>query len=480
MNAFCWMVADPREGALPMVAAQFAQLFGLECSRWSRRQPLELVSARPDQTMVALSYRTLRSLSADQAARLRNLVKAGAVLYIRGGFLGREQCSLAPVADLSFSPVSCRPASEYRIETHPLMPEVLHDERASGEFRIPSARALPANAEALVTARFENGEQAPFLFAVRCGSGVVICDLLPDKARGSEDLPILERLADPSRRYAELGALVSARLAAGIGPKERPALNLTLDDRPANFDYLNTLRLARWLRHVDEQFPGAHVDFAWTPDQLYPARNFVETLKRFNTGIVWHGFKHHLNHRDARDLAGHLGDGAEMVAQISRRFGVRFQPIMVFPFESFGLNALPILEHHGFLGTYANRVAPIGLWSPYPSFMNYSLPLHEQFTDIFPVMRRHSIEMLTRDVMLSHAALNLPMITVIHPCDIGLRRWPYYPNRQDDQTLCDRVLSFAAAKHLQARSLQDIAQEVVTRPQPRTFEPTELCRIDAR
>lgn len=480
MSGFCWLGGDPRTGGLPLIAAQYAQLLGVECRRWSRHEAMEAVPAPANRTMIALSYRALRSLGTDQAMRLRDLVEAGAILYVRGRFLGRELCSLAPIAEVSFSPIPCRPATEYRIEAHSVIPEVLHEEAATGRFQLPSAKQLTGNAEPLLSGQFEYGERAPVMFAIRCGAGVIICDLLPDKTRGSADEPIVDRLADPSKRYAELGALICARLAAGIDPTERPGLNLTMDDRPANFDYLNTNRLAQWLWHSSTEYPDVHIDFAWTPDQIYPPRSFVETLKRFNTGIVWHGFKHHLNHQDAQDLAGDLRDGIEMVKRLSSRFAIRFQPIMVFPFESFGLDALRLLEEQGFLATYAKEVAPVGLWSPYPSFMNCSVPLHEQFTEIFTVMRRWPLEALSRDVMLSHAALNLPTIAVLHPCDVGLRRWPYYPAARPDLTKFDSLLSFAATKRLRARSLQEMAEEAILRPRPVTFESMEMYRINAR
>jgi hypothetical protein len=270
------------------------------------------------------------------------------------------------------------------------------------------------------------------------------------------------------------------RLAAGIDPADRPALNLTVDDRPANFDYLTSHKLDRWLRRLDTRWPGVHVDFAWTPDQIRPARGYIETLKRYNTGIVWHGFRRHVDHRRVFDLRGDLGDGCAMVARISREFDVRFQPIMVFPFEAFGPESLPLLEGAGFLATFASHLAPVGLWSPFPAFMDYSIPQHEQFAGLFPVLRRNSCRVLGRDRMLAHVLLNLPVIAVVHPDEVGLRRWPYPPLRQGSSSHCDNTLSLAAAWGLKPQSLEEIARDLRNRPQPTVIQPSELYNPSAR
>src|SRR5260221_2228 len=162
-----------------------------------------------------------------------------------------------------------------------------------------------------------------------------------------------------------------------------------------------------------------------------------------------------------------------MVAQLSLRFEVKFQPIMVFPFEAFSLEALSFLKDSGFLATFASPVAPPGLWSNYPSFVHRSVPLHEQYADIFPVLRRHSCESLTWELMLGHAALDLPIVVVVHPDELGMRRWPYPPLRKGSQTHSDGVLAFAAAKHLRASSLEEIAQEIVNRARPAIVESRE-------
>lgn len=474
------IVSDPRDGSMPSVAAQYAQLFGLECRFWNRNEVPEDAQSKPGDAVVALNYRTLRSLDAGQIAKLRNFIRGGAMLYVRGGFAGQERCTLWPLADASFSCAPVRSAAAYRIESHHLVPEVLYGEEGAGDFSLLSAADLSGKAQPLASARFHDYEWMPFLFSVACGAGTIICDLLPDAPIGSVDLPIFNRLADPMTRHAELGALATLRIGAGMSPKANGAVNLIVDDRPANFDYLTTRKLQRWLRHVDSHFPGAHVDFAWTPDQLRPARSYVETLKQFNTGFVWHGFKRHINHRKADNLKSDLRDGTAMVERISREFGVRFQPIMVFPFEAFGLEAIPLLEQGGFLATFANRLAPEGMWSPFPPFMDYSTPLHEQFTGLFPVLRRSTCETLSRNRMIALAALDLPIIAVIHPDEIGLRRWPYPPLAQGSPDRCDKLLSFAAARRMKPQSLEEIAQNLRARVRPQIITTTETYNSSAR
>lgn len=474
----CWLIPDPRNDRLPQVGAQFAQLFGLACQRWGRSEILQ--TAAISRNVVALNYRTLVSLSRGQALMLRRMIQRGAILYIRGGFDSEEQCSLFPIADITFSVVRNRHSSEYLISDEQLVPKVLRGEIAQGDFSLPCARGLSDTTRPLAIARFEDGERAPFLFAVPRGAGAVICDLLPDTPAVSAEQPIFDRFADPQTRHAELGALFSVRLAAGLEPDVRPPVNLVLDDRPANFDYLNSRNLRRWLEHVNSRFSGVHVDFAWTPDQLHASLGYVRTLKQFNTGVVWHGFKHHVNHRRGVDLASSYRDGLEMVRQISVRFQVEFQRIMVFPFEAFGADVFPFLDAGGFLATFADRLAPIGLWSPFPSFMDYSMPLHEQFSGIFPVLRRSSCESLTWDSMLSHAALDLPIILTIHPEEIALRRWPHPFRPLGKPEHCDHVLSFAASKGLPSLSLEEIANQQITRPQPLLADSTELASINGR
>jgi len=481
MNSTLWLLRDPASGHLPAVITQYGQLYGLDCKEWKRNEPGDHVYGHDAQAIVVgLSYRSLRSLGNERALQLRNLVRRGATVYVRGGFLSKQSCSMSPIVDVNFSHTQGREGSLYRIESNSQVPAVLHEETGCADSPLAYAVGLPANAVPLASTQLETDEWCPFLFAIKCGAGVVICDLLPDSPSVALEVPIVERIASSSKRHAELGALVVARLATGLSPERRPPLNLIVDDRPANFDLLNTQNLCRWLQHVGAQFPDAHVDFAWTPDQLYPARSYIKTMKKFNTGVVWHGFKHHVDHRESVNLADDLRGGIQMVSQIERRFGVEFQKIMVFPFESFGVEALPILQRENFLATFAKPVASDDLWSRLPSFMDRSLPLHEQFAGVFPVLRRHSCDSLTQDLMLGRAALNLPTIVVIHPDEIGLRRWPYPPLPQGKRTHCDGVLSFAAAKKLESCSLEEIARDSRNHPQPKVFEPWKPCHENVR
>jgi hypothetical protein len=148
-----WMVGDPGDGTEPLVATQYAQLFGLECRLWRRDDLPERRGAKAADTVVALSYPALRALDSAQTARLRNFVRAGATLYLRGGFTENERCTLWPLVDVAFSCADLRPASAYRAESHPSIPTVLREEEcASGRLTLPSAFSLPERARPLVSA----------------------------------------------------------------------------------------------------------------------------------------------------------------------------------------------------------------------------------------------------------------------------------------------------------------------------------------
>jgi hypothetical protein len=47
------------------------------------------------------------------------------------------------------------------------------------------------------------------------------------------------------------------------------------------------------MKEIDPDF---HLDCAWVPDQNSPARRYVEVLKRYDAGFVWHGLLSHIDH----------------------------------------------------------------------------------------------------------------------------------------------------------------------------------------
>ncbi|MGH7906952.1 MAG: hypothetical protein ACREP6_10010, partial [Candidatus Binataceae bacterium] len=151
---------------------------------------------------------------------------------------------------------------------------------------------------------------------------------------------------------------------------------------------------------------------------------------------------------------------------ISRRFGVRFQPVMVFPFERDRPSVVQMLIRENFVakletgsllppesfirsGTFTRKDARNG--SPMKT------PGQEPE---FAVLRRQAPARLSREAMLGAAALGLPIIVAGHPEDILLRRFPMLAGGEIGAlSYFDSVLEFARAKKLRPRSLEEIARE---------------------
>src|SRR5207302_7283405 len=123
----------------------------------------------------------------------------------------------------------------YRFTAQRLVPLALEDEETEAEALLPGADRIGEPAEVLASVRHRDGSERALIFAMPCGSGLAIYDLMPDEA--PDDIPIVWRLADPARRLAELGAMVAVDRACGRDLKQPAAYNLTIDDRPASFDY---------------------------------------------------------------------------------------------------------------------------------------------------------------------------------------------------------------------------------------------------
>src|SRR5260370_16203749 len=110
MRAECRLVADGNLGRHPAAVAQFARLRAMQL----RTMPpegagLSTVNARA--LLVALSFDTVAAFDAGQQHRLRDLVRAGATLYVRGGLNGSTgRIPLAPFAEERFTFVPPQPA----------------------------------------------------------------------------------------------------------------------------------------------------------------------------------------------------------------------------------------------------------------------------------------------------------------------------------------------------------------------------------
>ena len=193
------------------------------------------------------------------------------------------------------------------------------------------------------------------------------------------------------------------------------SFNLVLDDWPRDFDYFNVANVTEWLGHLERVCPGTHVDFAWSPLYSRPSTHYINALKRFKTGFVWHGLHRHIDHRLVQDLAADSRQGRRLVGEIPRRYAVRFQPIMILPFQGVNAGHPEPFEPGRFSGGSFRFQSQA--WTGKPAAGVYSpfTPLHELYLDYLPVLRRYPAPALTRDRMIAHAALDLPIIASAHP-----------------------------------------------------------------
>jgi hypothetical protein len=451
----CWTLGD-RFGNFPTLAVQFARLRGFEVDFWSIDVGRAPAAPARSGHLVALRFDLLRNAEEPLRRWLRESLNAGAILYVRGGLETETSCPLAPVADVNLRVARQRRAGCYRFTEHPLLPAAIRNEQAEGCFVLAGAEGLPDNARPLLVTRHFDGANRASIFAIELGRGCAIFDLSPQA--GFDQGPIVQRLAEPASRAVNAGALVAADRAAGRDPERPSALGIVIDDRPANFDYFNSTNIEQLLRHLQTRLSDVHVDFAWIPDQTRPSHRYVETLKRFNAGFVWHGFLHHVDHRRVRDPAADFERGARLVAEIGRRYRVRFQPVMIFPFEKDSAETDEVLKRGGFLA----KAISLG---PNPSF-EHQVPHYayrsrpRRRNNGVAVLYRDSLHELTRERMLAHAALGLPVISVAHPADLALRRFSFLPGvGSGTPDHFDPVLDFASEKGLRPKSLEEIAVE---------------------
>jgi hypothetical protein len=315
------------------------------------------------------------------------------------------------------------------------------------------------------------GQERPLVFAINCGDGVVIVDVAAEGLSTALDTPIVQRLQDPISRVANLGALFAVELAGGRNLEDPGCYSLVLDDRPANNDYFTAGRLREWLAHMHSIAPNVHLDCAWTPDQTRPLSRYVEILKRFDAGFVWHGFLHHVDHSSLPDPARELRDGRELMRSIERRYRVQIQPVMIFPYERRNVELLRLLVSHRFEASaeFADFYPDGDAFkddTALPPHLCYSTPLRPVAASL-PVMRRYPVRVLSRDMMLALAALGLPVIAVAHPSHVGLRRVPpVWQTAKASQDYMDYVLHFAVDKSLVPLSLTEISNQLKRWPQP--------------
>jgi len=180
----------------------------------------------------------------------------------------------------------------------------------------------------------------------------------------------------------------------------------------------------------------------------------ISTYSAGNTGFVWHGFLRHIDHRTITDFESQLDAGRARVYEITRKYGVRFQPVMIFPYEKDTSVATDLLRSAGFVA----KVRSMDGNPPADYYRLRGVGDEASFDNEFSLIYRDSIDLLSRDRMLALATLGMPVIALAHPRDLSLRRF-----QRGDRTAMsyfDSVLTFAAEKSLRPMSLEEIAAEV--------------------
>ncbi len=402
--------------------------------------------------LIAISFDLLARLEPDAKARLRESAESGATIYVRGALEPGRVYSVQPFSDERFE-FSIKPADGYQFSTHPILPAAIAGERISTCLNMPQAAGLEDGARPLVSSLHRFGRERPSIFAIEAGAGLAIFDLHADSE--VEHLELLADLTSPSRRAASIGALAAVDWAAGRDSATPAPVNLVIDDRPINYDYFNAGKLDAFLAHLKRQCPGIHTDFAWTPCHTRPHRGYLNVLSRYDTGFVWHGYLRHVDHQTITDFEAQLSAGRTLVDEISREYGVRFQPVMIFPFEKDTPRAEELLRRAGFVA----KVQSAGGFPP-PAY--YRLRALDEDESPFSLVFRDSIDLMSRDRMLAMATLGMPIVALAHPRDIALRR--FGRRYQSAFSYFDQVLRFAAEKSLRPMPLEQIAAEVPAQP----------------
>ena len=452
----CYLLVGA-DGQIPLAAAQFAQLRAIRTQISSAAELSLAELPMPRGTLIAMRFTQLDRMPAALGFFLRRQVQNGAVLYVRGGFPPGARCSLRPFAEGELQASVESRATAYHCAAAGVAPSALHYEHASGDFTIPAAETAEQLLEPILFAHHRDGVNRPAILALSCGLGWVIFDVHPDDSVSCA--PIVTRLSSPGELPASVGAMIAADLAAGRDMQRPAAFNLIIDDRPANLDYLNAQHLARFLINLRARCPTVHIDFAWTPDQTRPDRRYIEVLRQFDAGFIWHGLLRHIDHRSIHDASAELADGQALVQKIARRYGVVFQRIMIFPFEKSTLSLLRVLADSGFAATVESVGESADPYQNVPTYLGFSTAVRTA-GDPLPVLYRYPCKSLTRSRLLALAILGNPIIAAAHPGDISLRRFSGIVSRGGTFGYFDTVLEFATVKHLRALSIERIATEV--------------------
>jgi hypothetical protein len=458
MNGRCWLIGSP-DGRWPSLLEHAASASGLRWSRSAASSPAFSNLPAGRGIVFAIAADQLAALAPADQQRIAERVVEGAVLYVRGGFKPGECYSMAPFANSCFSIADTNRALGWRFTDHQSLPRVLAREEAIVEFEGRTAKAPPESIEPVLYIRAADNRERPAIFTISCGAGCVIYDLATEGIRSSASL--LGTLEDPATVPGAIGAVVAAGFAVEQTAPAKPYLNLVIDDRPTNLDYLSTARLRAFMRHLNDRFFGIHVDFGWTPDQLRPSRRYIEILKEYQCGFVWHGLLHHVDHRTIRHPDSEFGLGRHLVEAICHRYQVRFQPVMIFPFERDAPRIVELVRQAGFLAMA--ETPPLAPNDDNPATGGATVDgAVARADDNFTILKRYPVAALTRSRMLALATLGLPIIAAAHPRDVSLRRLTLPRGGDGSFSHFDQVLGFAAEKQLQPASLEQIAVQALT------------------
>jgi hypothetical protein len=457
----CLLLHDSRNEQPPLIARQYALLrrFDGRIIDLAAGASPSICAQVPRTTIIAMSARSLAMLGRHACQQLAQLVHRGATLYVRGGFGPGGPVEFTSLG-LRFETSELRESTSYRLASGPLIPSAFENETGCGRFEFRHALRLDEPFEPLIVAGGVGNEQ-PVCFAIRYHDGVVICDLQDDVLpEAAGDAPIIERLGVPAMRVWEISALIAVEHACERDFKLPVPFNIVLDDRPANFDFFRTGRLEKWLAHLTSLMPDACLDFAWIPSQTRPPHSYVEMAEKFRVNFVWHGLNRHTDHSELIDIDGELARGRANVDEISRRYGVCFQSVMIFPFERHNPAVIDAVHRAGFIASFENPFTAPNYESALPKFLRMSTPMQPLYGRYFPIFRRFSARLLDRDRMLALSALRMPVIATVHPGGVGLGR-PFRSNKTNVESVLDQVVGFAAEKKLRPLSLAAIAQEMI-------------------